>query len=137
MVVPLKGIECKMKKLKDKKVLIVDDEARNIYALQSYLETKDMQIEVATNGKEAIELLLGGKEVDIILLDMMMPVLDGFETLAILKANETLKNIPVVALTAKAMKGDREKCLDAGAWAYISKPVNLQMLMDEIARWVP
>lgn len=125
-----------MKELENKRVLLVDDEARNIYALKSYLETRQMKIEVAANGKEAIDFLLAGNETDIILLDMMMPVMDGFETLDILRKDETLKHIPVIALTAKAMKGDREKCLEAGAWDYISKPVNLKVLLDVMNRWV-
>ncbi|HVD99743.1 MAG TPA: response regulator [Cytophagaceae bacterium] len=119
-----------MKELKDKRVLIVDDESRNIYALRSYLETRDMQIAIAANGKEAIEYLQRGNETDIILLDMMMPVMDGFETLSILRNTDSLKHIPVIAVTAKAMKGDREKCMEAGAWDYISKPVDLNKLIN-------
>ncbi|HWZ21066.1 MAG TPA: response regulator [Cytophagaceae bacterium] len=125
-----------MKVLKNATVLIVDDNEANIYALRSYLETADLKIEAALNGKEAIDLLLSGKNVDIILLDMMMPVMDGYETLDVLRNSEALKHIPVVALTAKAMKGDKEKCLKAGAWDYISKPVNLKVLMDIITHWV-
>lgn len=125
-----------MKELENKRILLVDDEARNIYALKSYLETRQMKIEVAANGKEAIDFLMAGNETDIILLDMMMPVMDGFETLDILRKDETLKHIPVIALTAKAMKGDREKCLEAGAWDYISKPVNLKLLLDVMNRWI-
>ncbi len=136
MVIPLGSLEGNMKELKNKRVLIVDDEARNIYALSSYLETRDMKIDIAANGKEAITFLLGENKVDIVLLDMMMPVMDGYETLDLLRKNEYLKHIPVVALTAKAMKGDREKCLEAGAWEYISKPVNLQSLLEIMGRLV-
>jgi two-component system chemotaxis sensor kinase CheA len=125
-----------MEVLKNTTILIVDDNEANIYALSSYLETTVLKIEVALNGKEALDLLLSGKKVDIILLDMMMPVMDGYETLNALRNNDTLKYIPVVALTANAMKGDREKCLKAGAWDYISKPVNLKVLMEIITRWV-
>ena len=124
-----------MKDLKNKNILIVDDEARNTYALQSYLESHEMKIEVVANGKDAIDLLLSGKKIDIILLDMMMPVMDGYETLAELKKIDSLKHIPVIAVTARAMKGDREKCLEAGAWDYVSKPINLPVLMDSIAHW--
>ena len=125
-----------MELLKNKTVLIVDDERTNIFALQSYLETLELKIEVAGNGKEALDLLATGTNVDIILLDMMMPVMDGYETLDILRNNETLNHIPVIALTARAMKGDKEKCLEAGAWDYLSKPIDLKNLIDVITRLI-
>lgn len=125
-----------MKNLKDKVVLIVDDEERNTFALSSYLETVDMKIRKAGNGEEAILLLNSGNHVDVILLDMMMPVMDGYETLSILKGSNTLMHIPVIAVTAKAMKGDKEKCLEAGAWDYISKPLDMKVLIDKLVRWV-
>jgi CheY-like chemotaxis protein len=125
-----------MEKLKNKTVLIVDDEDRNTFALRSYLETFEMRIEVAKNGEEAISLLKKGTQIDIILLDMMMPVMDGYETLTIFKNNDSLKQIPVIAVTARAMKGDKEKCIEAGAWDYVSKPIDLTILMDKITRWI-
>lgn len=125
-----------MDKLKNKIVLVVDDEARNMFALSSYLQARDMKVEAAVNGEEAIAMLLNNIKPDVILLDMMMPVMDGYETLAVLKDNEALKHIPVIAVTAKAMKGDREKCLEAGAWDYVSKPINMQALMDKLNRWI-
>jgi CheY-like chemotaxis protein len=125
-----------MEKIKNKIVLIVDDEERNVYALRSYLETLEMKIIIAYNGQEAISMLQGNPKPDIILLDIMMPVMDGYETLGILKNNEELKNIPVIAVTAKAMKGDEEKCRDAGAWDYISKPVNIKMLIEKMNHWI-
>ncbi|HSZ26055.1 MAG TPA: response regulator [Cytophagaceae bacterium] len=125
-----------MEILKNKTVLIVDDESANIYALRNYLETVEMKIEVAYNGEEAITFLSEKKSVDIILLDMMMPIMDGYEMLHVLRNSDSLKHIPVIAFTAKAMKGDREKCLEAGAWGYISKPVNLKILIDLITQWV-
>lgn len=124
-----------MERLKSKIVLIIDDDERNIFALKSYLETFEMNIEVAKNGEEGISLLQSGIKVNIILLDMMMPIMDGYETLNLLKQDEALKQIPVIAVTAKAMKGDKEKCLEAGAWDYVSKPLDLNELIDKIKRW--
>ncbi len=113
----------------------MDDEKRNTFALSSYLETLDMKVTSAENGQDAI-LMLKGSKVDIILLDMMMPVMDGYETLSVLKSSDALKSIPVIAVTAKAMKGDRERCLEAGAWDYISKPVDMHLLLDKLIAWV-
>jgi CheY-like chemotaxis protein len=125
-----------MQKLKNKAVLIVDDDERNTFALCSYLERLDMKITVVKNGEEAIAALHKGLKTDIILLDMMMPVMDGYETLAILQQEGLLKKIPVIAVTARAMKGDREKCLEAGAWDYTSKPIDLKVLVDKINNWL-
>jgi CheY-like chemotaxis protein len=120
----------------DKTVLLVDDEDSNIFALQSYLEHCEIKVVVAKNGQEAISILENRSDIKVILLDMMMPVMDGFETLSILKQNAALSSIPVIAVTARAMKGDREKCLQAGANDYISKPVDTQMLLSKINRFV-
>ena len=125
-----------MEKLKDKIVLLVDDEARNTFALSSYLRSHDMVIVEAVNGAEAIAVLESGQVIHIILLDMMMPVMDGYETLVYLNHSEQFKHIPVISVTARAMKGDREKCLEAGAWDYISKPIELNILLDKINRWI-
>jgi CheY-like chemotaxis protein len=125
-----------MEKLRNKIVLIVDDEDRNSFALGSYLETLDMKIAVAKNGEEAIAALEHGIQPDIILLDMMMPVMDGYETLAVLNGNDLFKTIPVIAVTARAMKGDREKCIEAGALDYISKPIDLRVLIDKLNKWI-
>ena len=125
-----------MEKIKNKIVLIVDDEERNIYALRSYLETLEMKIITARDGEEAISILQNNPKPDIILLDIMMPVMDGYETLGAIGLNDELKNIPVIAVTAKAMKGDEEKCREAGAWDYISKPVNIEMLIEKMNRWI-
>lgn len=123
-------------KLIDKNVLLVDDEASNIYALSSYLESRQMNVTVARNGQEVMDMLHSGNQPDLILLDMMMPVMDGYETLANLKLENLLEKIPVIAVTARAMKGDKEKCLDAGAWDYISKPVDLQALLAKMSTYV-
>lgn len=125
-----------MQTLENKVVLIVDDEESNIYALKSYLDTLEAKIKVAKNGEQAIDLLRKEEKVDIILLDMMMPVMDGYETLQVLKEDEFLKKIPVIAVTAKAMKGDREKCLEAGAWDYVSKPLDMKLLIEKINKLV-
>ena len=126
-----------MEKLKDKRVLIVDDEERNVFALGSYLETFGMETTIARNGEDAISMLETGLDPDIVLMDMMMPVMDGYETLSIIRQNTELKNIPIIAVTAKAMMGDREKCLEAGAWDYISKPVDLKLLIEKMDHWIP
>ena len=126
-----------MEKLKNKRVLIVDDEERNVFALGSYLETFGMETTIARNGEDAISMLETGLDPDIVLMDMMMPVMDGYETLSIIRQNSELKNIPIIAVTAKAMKGDREKCLEAGAWDYISKPVDLKLLIEKMDHWIP
>ena len=123
-------------KLTGLKVLIVDDDERNTFALVSYLETLDVKISVAASGFETIDLLKSGCAYDIILLDMMMPGMDGYETLAELGKNESWKKIPVLAVTAKAMKGDEEKCREAGAWDYVSKPIDMQLLIEKMTQWV-
>ena len=125
-----------MERLKNRIVLIVDDDERNTFALSSYLEMLDMKIAVAKNGEEAISVLQNDTKPDIILLDMMMPVMDGYETLAVLKQDTYLKQIPVIAVTARAMKGDREKCIEAGAWDYISKPIDLSALVYKLIKWI-
>ena len=104
-----------MERLKNKMVLIVDDDDRNIFALRSYLEMLDIKVAIAKTGEEAISELQNNIKADVILLDMMMPVMDGYETLGALKQHVSFKQIPVIAVTARAMKGDREKCIEAGA----------------------
>ena len=125
-----------MEKLKNKVVLIVDDEDRNAFALSNYLEASEINTVIARHGEEAIEALRGNATIDIVLLDMMMPVMDGYETLSVLQKDESLKNIPVIAVTARAMKGDKEKCLESGAWDYVSKPIDLALLLDKIAKLI-
>jgi CheY-like chemotaxis protein len=125
-----------VERLKNKRILIVDDHLRNTFALTSYLESLDMIIFEEENGETALQYLQNNPEPDVILLDMMMPVMDGYETLAVLKSDERFRHIPVIAVTANAMKGDREKCLEAGAWDYISKPIDLRQLIDKLNRWI-
>ena len=113
-------------------ILIVDDDARNIFALSSYLEATGMQVYTAENGLEAIDFLKGSQEVEVVLMDMMMPEMDGFEAIDKIKQDKTIASVPIIAVTAKAMKGDREKCMEAGADEYVSKPINLQELLEKI-----
>jgi CheY-like chemotaxis protein/HAMP domain-containing protein len=122
--------------LKNKKALIVDDDMRNIYSLTNVLEDEGMKCYVAENGKVALDMLHKHTDIDIILMDIMMPEMDGFEaTMAIRKMNGYNK-LPIIALTAKAMKGDREKCLEAGMSDYVSKPVNIDQLLSLMRVWL-
>jgi HAMP domain-containing protein/signal transduction histidine kinase/DNA-binding response OmpR family regulator len=124
------------KALAGKRVLIVDDDMRNIFALSIILEEHNMQIETAGNGRDAINLLQDEPNVDIVLMDIMMPEMDGFETMREIRKVPGLKNLPIIAVTAKAMKGDREKCIEAGAWDYLSKPVDTEQLLAILRAWL-
>jgi len=124
------------KPLTAKKVLIVDDDARNIFALTSVLEEHSMTIFSADSGREAINILQENPEIDIVLMDIMMPEMDGMETIQEIRKISRLKNLPIVAVTAKAMKGDREKCIEAGAWDYLSKPVDTEQMMTVLRAWL-
>ncbi|OQP44556.1 hypothetical protein A4H97_09300 [Niastella yeongjuensis] len=122
--------------LKNKKVLIVDDDMRNIYSLTNVMEEEGMKCFVAENGRVAIDMLEKQPGIDIVLMDIMMPEMDGYEaTMAIRKMNQFNK-LPIIALTAKAMKGDREKCLEAGMSDYVSKPVNIEQLLSLMRVWL-
>jgi CheY-like chemotaxis protein len=121
---------------KDKKVLIVDDDIRNIYAVSSILGDKDMVIVTAENGKEALNALQKDPKVDLILMDIMMPEMDGYEAIGKIRQQKEFKNVPIIALTAKAMKGDRQKCIDAGANDYLSKPVDVDKLLSLLRVWL-
>jgi CheY-like chemotaxis protein len=122
--------------LAGKKVLLVDDDMRNIFALTSLLEGYNMEIVPAENGNEAIELLQSTPGVDIVLMDIMMPELDGYDTMRAIRQIRRFKTLPIIALTAKAMKGDREKCIEAGASDYITKPVNTEQLLSLLRVWL-
>jgi CheY-like chemotaxis protein len=119
-----------------KTVLVVDDDARNIFALSSVLERRGMRVLTAGTGHEAIETLDGKHEVAIVLMDIMMPEMDGYQTMRALRKRPALRRLPIIALTAKAMKGDREKCLDAGASDYLAKPVNTEQLLSALRMWL-
>ncbi len=122
--------------MKGKKVLLVDDDIRNIFALVSALEGYGLDILSAESGKRAIELMNETPDIDIILMDIMMPEMDGFETMQLIRQDDKNKNIPIIAVTAKAMKGDREKCLEAGASDYITKPLDMAQLVSIMRIWL-
>jgi len=124
------------KVLAGKKVLIVDDDMRNIFALTSVLEEHQMTIVSADNGRDAIRLLKSERDIDIVLMDIMMPEMDGMETMHEIRKIPELRNLPIVAVTAKAMKGDRERCIEAGAWDYLSKPVDSQQMLATLRAWL-
>jgi CheY-like chemotaxis protein len=117
-------------------VLLVDDDARNIFALSSLLERRGMHVRTATTGREAIQLVESDPEISLVLMDIMMPEMDGYETMQHIRANPAHRRLPIIALTAKAMKGDREKCLEAGASDYLAKPVNTEQLMSALRMWL-
>jgi CheY-like chemotaxis protein len=117
-------------------VLLVDDDVRNIFALSSVLERRGMRVLTATTGNEAIALIESTPSIAIVLMDIMMPELDGYQTIAVIREKPELRRLPIIALTAKAMKGDREKCLEAGASDYLAKPVNTEQLLSALRMWL-
>ncbi|XUM20996.1 response regulator [Bradyrhizobium oligotrophicum S58] len=119
-----------------KTVLLVDDDARNIFALSSVLERRGMKVLTATTGSEAIDLVQSNPAIAIVLMDIMMPQMDGYQTIGVIRQNPAFVRLPIIALTAKAMKGDREKCLEAGASDYLAKPVNTEQLLLAIRMWL-
>jgi CheY-like chemotaxis protein/signal transduction histidine kinase len=119
-----------------KAVLVVDDDVRNIFALSSVLERRGMQVLTANTGSEAIEMLEKTPNLSIVLMDIMMPEMDGYQTMKKIRRNAALQRLPIVALTAKAMKGDREKCFEAGASDYLAKPVNTEQLLSVLRMWL-
>ena len=112
-----------------KKILIIDDDSRNIFALNAVLKAKKYQCFSASSTAEGFKILSTDKNIGVVLMDMMMPFMDGYEAIAKMKEDQELKNIPVVAVTAQAMVGDRERCIEAGAVGYVSKPVNVDSLI--------
>jgi CheY-like chemotaxis protein/signal transduction histidine kinase/HAMP domain-containing protein len=119
-----------------KKVLVVDDDMRNIFALSSVLERRGMAVLTAGTGREAITMLESTPDVAIVLMDIMMPEMDGYATMQVIRQNPSFRRLPIIALTAKAMKGDREKCLEAGASEYLAKPVNTEQLLSALRMWL-
>jgi CheY-like chemotaxis protein len=116
--------------------MIVDDDMRNIFALTTVLEEHDMIIRSADNGRDAIRLLQEQPDLDIVLMDIMMPEMDGIDTMREIRKLPQFRNLPIVAVTAKAMKGDREKCIEAGAWDYLAKPVDTGQLLSVLRAWL-
>jgi HAMP domain-containing protein/signal transduction histidine kinase/CheY-like chemotaxis protein len=122
--------------LAGKKVLVVDDDIRNIFALTSLLESRQVSVVYAENGKDGLEILRNNADIDIAIIDVMMPEMDGYDMMREIRAMEQFKSLPVIALTAKAMKGDREKCIEAGASDYVTKPANTDQLLSLMRVWL-
>jgi CheY-like chemotaxis protein/signal transduction histidine kinase len=122
--------------LRGRRVLVVDDDARNIFALTTVLENQDMEVVTATNGRQAIDLITSTPDLSVVLMDIVLPEMDGYETMRQIRRRPELRTLPILALTAKAMKGDREKCLQAGASDYIAKPVNTEQLLSLLKVWL-
>jgi CheY-like chemotaxis protein len=122
--------------LAGKKILVVDDDVRNVFAITSVLERHRMQVLSAESGREAMRVLDKKPDIDAILMDVMMPDMDGYETMRAIRENRRFESLPIIAITAKAMKGDRDKCLEAGASDYIPKPVDVQRLLSLLRVWL-
>ncbi|MBC8051448.1 MAG: response regulator [Sphingobacteriaceae bacterium] len=118
------------------KILLIDDDHFNSFALLTFLRAKGFECFSATGAREGIEILLKEKEIGIVLMDMIMPDMDGYEATTFIKENATLMHIPVIAVTAQAMEGDKEKCLIAGAEEYVSKPVDIEELMRLLNEYI-
>lgn len=119
-----------------KKVLIIDDDNRNIFALTAVLKAKGYHCLSALDGEEGLQLLEDQNDIAVVLMDMMMPGMDGYEAMAIMNADPKLKSIPVIAVTAQAMLGDKERCLKAGAVGYVSKPINVDSLTELLVKYI-
>ena len=118
------------------KILIIDDDNRNIFALSAVLKARKYDCVSAMSGEEGLLLLKQNKEITVVLMDMMMPGMDGYQAMAKMREDEELAGIPVIAVTAQAMVGDRERCLEAGAVAYVSKPINVDVLSDLLTKYI-
>ncbi len=118
-------------------ILIIDDDARNIFALSLILRSKGYIVFSTQEADAGIGMIQENKNIAVVLLDMMMPELDGYQALAMIRGNDALKELPVIAVTAQAMQGDREKCLQAGATAYISKPIDMDKLLAILIQYLP
>ena len=119
-----------------KKVLIVDDDVRNVFALTSVLEANGMEVIFAENGRDGVDMLRENPDVDLVLMDIMMPELDGYQTMRAIRGREQFKQLPIISLTAKAMRGDREKSIASGASDYITKPVDTDQLLSLMRVWL-
>jgi CheY-like chemotaxis protein len=128
--------DAKFADLSGRKVLVVDDDIRNLFALASALEEQGMVVLTAENGLDSLEILKNDPDIDIVLMDLMMPERDGYDTIRVIRDLAPGRQIPIIGVTAKAMKGDREKCIQAGASDYIAKPVNVKRLLSMMRRWL-
>ncbi|HVD02158.1 MAG TPA: HAMP domain-containing protein [Candidatus Dormibacteraeota bacterium] len=133
---PFRPLEVPDVELGSRRALVVDDDVRNIFALTALLERQGMEILHAESGREAIQLLHENPSIEVVLMDIMMPGMDGYETMSAIRRIDGFENLPIIALTAKAMKGDREKCLEAGASDYIAKPVDPEHLLGLLRSWL-
>jgi CheY-like chemotaxis protein len=124
-------------RLKDITVLVVDDDFRNIFAMTALLERLDATVVTAESGPVALVMLERNRDIDLVLMDIMMPGMDGYKTIGAIRAQDHLRTIPVVAVTGKVVVGERQRCLDAGANGYVPKPVNTAALLNAIAPWIP
>lgn len=119
----------------NKSVLIIDDDSRNIFALKATLASRGYSCLTTESAQEGIEMLLNNPGIGVVLMDMMMPEIDGYEALNMIRSNQRIAQLPVIAVTAQAMVGDREKCLQAGATDYISKPIDVDSLLSKISKY--
>ncbi|HEU5400806.1 MAG TPA: HAMP domain-containing protein, partial [Terriglobales bacterium] len=133
----LRQVRIKDPRLAGRRILMVDDDARNIFAVTSALETADVEVVYAENGRIALERLQDTPGIDLVLMDIMMPEMDGYAAMRAIRAMDQFRKLPIIAVTAKAMLGDREKCIQAGAWDYIPKPVDLEQLFSLLRVWLP
>ncbi|MGZ3874808.1 MAG: response regulator, partial [Mucilaginibacter sp.] len=130
------GIRVNNDVLDGKKVLVVDDDVRNLFALTAVFERSNIEVITAESGREALEILSNDKKIDIVLMDIMMPEMDGYETIQMIRKEPKNKNLPIIAVTAKAMIGDRQKCISSGASDYITKPVKTDQLLSLMRVWL-
>ncbi|MCY1179208.1 Sensor histidine kinase RcsC [compost metagenome] len=133
----LKTARSRDKAFEGRKILLVDDDVRNIFALTSALEHKGAIVEIGRNGREAIEKLNSVEDIDLVLMDVMMPEMDGYEATRLIRLDPRWRKLPIIAVTAKAMKDDQERCLQAGANDYLAKPIDLDRLFSLVRVWLP
>jgi len=122
--------------LADKSVLVVDDDMRNVFSLMRVLEKEGLRVQAAANGREGVECLQSNPDIDLVLMDIMMPEMDGYEAMQAIRKQQQFKDLPIIALTAKAMQGDRAKCIEAGASDYLAKPVDVDRLFSMLRVWL-